>query len=597
VQSRAGPAAAEDCRPHHRRAARQHGNGALDDDEVTRTSLLCGELVVTRFRSEPEGTHCAAGGVAFDVGHDRNGNAMLDDGEAEDTNFSCGDILVRNIELASNEDAATLAHIRVIDGDLRAIGQPIFGNTLEAVSLPELEHITGFVDFAHDPVLTAIRLPKLAEIGGSLVLDDDPQLVTLDLPRLRSVAGDVTLTELSALPGMAGAPQLSHAGGNVAILGNTALATARIPFEVGGEIDVWNNPALAALDISGTPRLGHVDIFRNGITTLTIRAGSLHATDDVALGRVDISSNPNLTSVAIDSETLGDVSIGGNPGLAQVHLTFGHGNGNLLIDSPALDQLTLSAQELDAPVQLAGALNVHGPVTQLFAFTSLHVGGDVTLAGTQLTRVSNLREVGGSLELRDNPRLLGLDIPLEVGGDLVVSGNAAIRNVSFVENEVYHGRVVIAHNAALVNIQGLGAARTIHGDLDLADNAALVITGAGQITRVDGTVTVGGNAVLTDLGLDQLQSASGFELNNNPKLAAIALPALQTAGDLIIFGNTVAQHLTMPALTRASSLFVELNRELPSCEVVAFQPVIAQPIVQRGNDDTKLCTPGDGRSR
>ena len=83
----------------------------------------------------------------------------------------------------------------------------------------------------------------------------------------------------------------------------------------------------------------------------------------------------------------------------------------------------------------------------MFAFTSLHVGGDVTLADTQLTRVSNLREVGGSLKLLDNPRLLGLDIPVEVGGRLVVAGNAAIKNVSLVANEVYHGDVVISRNA------------------------------------------------------------------------------------------------------------------------------------------------------
>jgi hypothetical protein len=575
-----------------------NGNNALDDDEVTHTDLLCGELMVTRFRPEPEGANCVAGGVAFEVGHDRNGNAVLDEGEAEHTDFSCGAILARPVTITSASDAATLAHIRVIDGDLRAIGVPTTGDgAFEAFSLPELQHVSGFLDFVNDPALTTIRLPKLVDIGGSLILSNDPQLATLDLSLLSSVARDVTLIDLPALPDMAGAPQLSHAGGDVTIRDNTALAHARIPFEVGGAINVWNNPALAALDIFSAPQLARVDVFHNGITTLSITAGSLHAADDAVLGPVDISSNPNLTSVRINTEALGAVSIGGNPGLEQVHLTFSHGDGNLLIDSPALDQLTLSAQGLDAPVRLAGALNVRGPVTQLFAFTSLHVGGDVTLDETQLTRVSNLREVGGSLKLLDNPRLLGLDAPLEVGGDLVVAGNAAIKNVSFVENEVYHGSVVISRNAVLVDLQGLGLARTIQGDLEIDNNPALTFTGAGQITRVDGTVSIGGNAVLADLGLDQLQSAELFELNSNPMLAAIALPALQTAGDLIITGNAVAQHLTMPALTRARSLFVELNPELPSCEVVAFQPVIGRPIDQSGNDETKVCPPDDGRSR
>lgn len=575
-----------------------NGNDALDDDEVTHTDLLCGELMVTRFRPEPEGANCVAGGVAFEVGHDRNGNAALDDGEAEHTDFSCGDILARSVTITSARDATTLAHIRVIDGDLLAIGVPTTGDgAFEALSLPELQHVSGFLGFSSDPALTTIRLPKLVDIGGSMVLSNDPQLATLDLSLLSSVARDVTLIGLPALPSMAGAPRLSHAGGDLTIRDNTALADARIPSQVGGAIDVSNNPALAALDILGIPRLARVNIFHNGITRLTITAGSVDPTDEVMLGPVDISSNPDLSSVEIDTEALGDVSIGGNPGLEKVHLTFSHGDGNLLIDGPALDQLTLSARELDASVQLAGALRVRGPVTQLFAFTGLHVGGDVSFTGTQLVRVSNLREVGGSLELLDNPRLLGLDIPLEVGGDLVVAGNAAIKNVSFVENEVYHGSVVISRNAALVNVQGLGFARTIHGDLEIVENPALIFTAAGQITRVDGTVTVSGNAVLTDLGLDQLQSADLFELNNNPMLAAIALPALQTAGDLIISGNAVAQHLTMPALTRAGSLFVALNPELPSCEVDAFQPVISSTIVQHGNDDTTVCVPGDGRSR
>lgn len=575
-----------------------NGNNALDDDEVAHTDLLCGELMVTRFRPEPEGTNCVAGGVAFEVGHDRNGNATLDDGEAEHIDFSCGDLLARSVTITSASDAAALAHIRVIDGDLRAISVPTTGDgAFEAFSLPELQHVSGFVDFVNDPALTTIRLPKLVDIGGSLLLSDDPQLATLDLSLLSSVGRDLTLTGLTALPDMTGAPLLSHAGGNVLILDNTVLANARIPFQVGGAIDVSNNPALAALDLSGSPRLARVTIFKNGITTLTISAGSFLSTDEVGLGPIGIFSNPNLTSVKIFTEALGDVSIGGNPRLEEVHLTFSHGDGNLLIDGPALDQLTLLGRKLDAPVQLAGALNVRGPVTELFAFTSLHVGGDVTLADTQLTRVPSLREVGGSLKLLDNPRLLGLDIPVEVGGSLVVEGNAAIQNVSFVENEVYHGDVVISRNATLVNVQGLGVARKIHGNLDIVDNPALILTGAGQITQVDGNVTVGGNAVLTDLGLDQLQSADLFELNNNPMLSAIALPALQAAGTIIITGNAVAQHLTMPALLRAGSIFVELNPELPSCEVVALQAVTVDPIFQRGNDDTKVCAPIAGRSR
>lgn len=577
-----------------------NGNGALDDEEVTDTRLLCGELLTTRFRTEPAGANCPAGGVAFELGHDRNGNAVLDSGEVEHTNFSCGEILAQSIDIASDDDAATLAHIRIIDGDLRSQGDPIFGSRLTAAALPELQRVTGFVNFSFDPVLTQLSLPKLVDVRGALLLRDDPLLTTVELPLLNSVGKEVELSGLPALADMKGLPNLGHAGSAVTIHDNAALTAARVPSDVSGDLEVSNNPALAQLSISCGPDLKRVMIAHNGITSLSLSIRSLPPSEGFTppAGPVAIEDNPALASATIRADALGALTIAGNPVLGAVDLSLAQGDGDIVLNAnPMLNTLSLFSSAfppLGGPIHLAGSLRILDPIAQLITLSALVVDGDFDLENSQLTRVSVLRNVGGDLILQNNPRLLDLDIVLEVGGDLIIARNAAMRNVSFVENEVYRGNVVVSHNDTLVNLQGLNAARTIHGNLDITDNPALVLTGTRGITRIDGNVTIGGNAVLTDLGLDQLQSADLFELNDNPMLSAIALPALQSAGDMIAIGNPVAQHLVMSALAFAQSLFVQDNPQLPSCEVLAFQPVVADPIVQSGNDDTKVCTPDGG---
>jgi hypothetical protein len=96
------------------------------------------------------------------------------------------------------------------------------------------------------------------------------------------------------------------------------------------------------------------------------------------------------------------------------------------------------------------------------------------------------------------------------------------------------------------------------------------------------------------VGLDALQSVDSLEILDSAALEAIALPALQTAISIFATHNPVAQHLTMPALVVSQSLTVTDNAQLPSCEVLALRPSVAGPIVQSGNDDTKVCTPGGG---
>src|SRR5262249_57249279 len=52
---------------------------------------------LTRRDPEPAGSHCANGGIAIQIGADRNGNGVLDSAEIEHTDYVCdpGAVLVR----------------------------------------------------------------------------------------------------------------------------------------------------------------------------------------------------------------------------------------------------------------------------------------------------------------------------------------------------------------------------------------------------------------------------------------------------------------------------------------------------------------------
>ena len=124
--------------------------------------------------------------------------------------------------------------------------------------------------------------------------------------------------------------------------------------------------------------------------------------------------------------------------------------------------------------------------------------------------MSQQRSAVTGLALRNNPELIDL------------GGLAGLTRV---------GSLRITGNAALADLSGLSALGTIEGDLLIAPetdnfsggrswtavefpNAALrSLRGLGDITRVEGSVTISGNPSLIDLaGLDRLTTI-GVDLN------------------------------------------------------------------------------------
>jgi hypothetical protein len=218
--------------------------------------------------------------------------------------------------------------------------------------------------------------------------------------------------------------------------------------------------------------------------------------------------------------------------------------------------------------------------------------------------VSNLgllTDVGRSLIVENAPNLSFFDFPLTVGGDLVLTGIPRLTDLDFLQNAVFPGKVTIANNAGLRNLQSLGLALEVDDDLTIENNPQLRKAFTGTLGAVFGQLRVAGNPLLTALPLDGLGFASGLEIADNPALAAIALPAAVTITTIAIHDNAAAQHLAMPQLQFTSAMTVDDDPQLPSCEVTAvFQRIVTPDsgpdpqLEQHGNDDTKVCTPEDG---
>jgi hypothetical protein len=141
-----------------------------------------------------------------------------------------------------------------------------------------------------------------------------------------------------------------------------------------------------------------------------------------------------------------------------------------------------------------------------------------------LTPLSNLKSVGGSLDIFHNDALTslsGFDNITSVGGTLDIRFNHALTNLSSLGNLTSVGSYLrIFDNDALTNLKGLEGVTSV-GYLSIQLNAALTsLSGLDNLTSVSSVLVINSNAALTSLsGLDNLTSVSGsLFIQFNPSL-------------------------------------------------------------------------------
>lgn len=574
-----------------------NGNHRLDDEEVEHTDYVCDAELVTRVRPEAAGAHCVAGGVAFQIGRDRDNDGELGDVEVEWTEYECSEVLDRDVRIASAQDAAALARIKVINGDLQI--DHFAGSVGAEVALPALQHIGGSLlvqfNFLGKPI-SALRLPALTQVDGSVLVENNVGLAELVTPALRQIGERLRVYRNYGLPSVR-LPALERVGGASEILFNDSLTSVTL-FGEGGEpadftelvgpIEVGANPLLAHLSIGA--ETVHTVYLNNNDALTSLAFGATRA------GRVSISQNHALASLRVRVPVLESLFIDANP-LQDLEIATAGVAGDLFvssdIDGETLSEFTLkpSYPGSTEPVQIGGALTIFAPIKTFHSPTKVRVLGDCSLAGTRLASLHALERVDGRLLLSTNSRLTEDISPLPVGGSFSIYRNSQLRSLAFLRPSSQPRDVYIAENASLTDLGTVASdVFAVSGTFWLADNAALVDPANLRVSHI-GRLLVTGNPLLSVLKFPALRSLSqGIEVSSNPSMTSLQFPLLARAAYVKAWSNPLFHELHLPVLTELEALVIFANPAFPSCSLTALCALLPEGGCQvGGNDDDATC--------
>lgn len=225
------------------------------------------------------------------------------------------------------------------------------------------------------------------------------------------------------------------------------------------------------------------------------------------------------------------------------------------------DVVVATQAELDAlacTMEIGGSLQITGSVANLGELRYLRqIGGDLVIEGSALATlegVGALAEIDGSLSILDNQALTLMAFPraMSVFGDFTLQNNDALQTMEgagflggcsscaappaepsntwrdaapagFGGEEIpggtFHGNILIADNAALVNLGGLSDLVYAWADFRLRANSEL--------------------ARLTDLALADVRGS--LEISGHPKMAAVDvgffIEEVTVGGSILTCGN------------------------------------------------------------
>lgn len=263
----------------------------------------------------------------------------------------------------------------------------------------------------------------------------------------------------------------------------------------------------SAADMKQLPRSGCYDlrgklVVQGQAITSLAELGEIHAVDDLDLDHTAIAAIDTKRTLGI----YGKLTLTGNSKLANLRqLAFQAASTGILIDgNPALATLDVLAlddpklTEVDGDVVITG----NAALTALPLKNLSRVTGAVEISNNAVLRVVDLSNLGsvGSVELADNPQLGSL-----TGlGARTIAGDLAIRN-----------------NAALTSLGTMPALYRVTGNVTIDHNAALTRLTAftTSLAFIDQSLTITGNAALTDLGsLKHLQLVGAITISGNQNL-------------------------------------------------------------------------------
>lgn len=466
-----------------------------------------------------------------------------DNGSLTNVTLASSSALTVNGDLYIHDNDVTNLWTVTVPGLMSVTGEVWLGYNygLSAVSMATsvTAHVDGNFTIASNSDVQTLDFPKLQRVGGTLELSgmDDPQSmdfsgltdVVMDLYLSNNGAPgsfDIDLTNLQHVDGSIGIdtnqglaalslPNLEHVGGSVDVGWNDEIATFSAPLLDGavGSVSIAYNPLLTSFNLHA---LNHIDAALaadiagvNGPQATAGGSGTLYVGWNDALTGFDLAGLSNVQSVTI-SDNSALQTLPGMPSL-------GPGTG-LLIQG---DDVLVDVSGLSAVTQLDKLdLEHNASLTDLSGLSALTDLGTLSITGndqlTQVTSLTSLTHVLNGITLDTNSSLTTVDFPAltTIGdgngpsanlGNLDLSGNGALANVSFGSLSSMDGTLSIADAGGLADLAGFTSLISAVYSVIIQNNGSLSdITGLEGI----GTTTFSSPAI-----------ANGFDFfTGNPSL-------------------------------------------------------------------------------
>lgn len=514
------------------------GCGGIELDQLVKQPA-----VRSRVSAEPPGDHCPHGGSALQRGLDLDANGVLDDAEVTSTEYSCTTpvpgLLVRISTVLPGDvcpQGGQLSHAgQDTDGDglldAEEVTREVYGcnGTEPVLARLSVRPFRPFEGCGTDgtTVKAGVDLDRNGELEDDEVRGEAGACININqavLVQRLEPAGAACLNG-GTLVGLGRDVDLDGAVEEQELLARVSICQATLTFD--GDYVVDDAADLEAL--RGISRIrGKLSIEGEFITEVVLpglvmveRGLRIHTTE--ALTRVELanlrfvgeelslSHNPRLTTLAVGTSPEQEVWVGGNLEI---------------IANPRLQTLQgLASVSPHRGFSLSGneALQEPGALVNIRDLT-----GTVTISSNARLRslpVPNLRTVGESLLLTDNPSLVaqdGLLLLHSVGSHVYIQRNAALTRLEGIQLHRVGGTLSIEQNEKLETL----------GELGLRQAGSISITGNSALQRV-------GPLSLLELVEDE------FAVRGNPQLVSVeGLPLLRYAKRLVLGNNPSLKHLT-----------------------------------------------------
>ncbi len=206
---------------------------------------------------------------------------------------------------------------------------------------------------------------------------------------------------------------------------------------------------------------------------------------------------------------------------------------------------------IDDASEFDGAINDTSTIENHLLITALE-GVD------NLQQLSHLREIGGNLEISNNPDLEtldGLQCLNLIGGHIIIRGNGKLKDLDGLESIASTTSLIIQDNEHLDNMDGLENLKKINGNLEILGNNSLkLLSLKGLESSIEGDLFIAGNDNLSYLDLNNLRQIHGdmsigirafYPKVGNAKLGSLrGLETIQTiGGDVRVSGNSLLDDL------------------------------------------------------